>query len=610
MSRTGAGRVLEVDLGTGAARSLMVREQTRRRLGGGGALATWLLLHRTPAGLNPQDASAAVVLAGGAVAGAEHIGLSRCSVVAKSRLTGGIVDSIVEGPFAHGLSGVDLDALVVVGRAAAWSVLVVDADHVEIRPAGDLVGQTTDAVVDRLRAEYGATAHVAAVGPAGVAGLGIASLVLDGGFPTRSGGLGAVVAAKRLLAVVLAGGAPGAVRPAVDETTARAVTRKYVEAMAANPLATTQLDPPGFGFWPAPGLEGYLETENYRASTAGVPIAAADAAGSWVPVLDGACPGCPQRCLKAFGAGGSGAAAGVIHQQAIPAFTATLGLDDHDVAATANRRCHELGVEQVELSAALAAILDARADGIDPTPMPGRFGDIFLVAAIDGAVDGDPAYICLRDGVAALARRWPALAPYTLHVRGIAVPPFDPRGSYGLALGYALNPSGPRYDAFEHDIDFDDAWGDPRFIDRAGAYGVPAGGWSMSAGGPDKARATARLWQLWSGYDALGVCVFAAPPTRPLTEDDAAELVAAITGWSLDPDEVLAIGTGRLALQRRYNLREGVGSHAATLPNRFFEQPVVGGRLDGVVLDREQFAADLAVMREALGWTWPSASTR
>jgi aldehyde:ferredoxin oxidoreductase len=47
---------------------------------------------------------------------------------------------------------------------------------------------------------------------------------------------------------------------------------------------------------------------------------------------------------------------------------------------------------------------------------------------------------------------------------GIELCGFDPRGNQGLALAYAVHPLGPRYDAVEHDIDFDPVAGNELFI--------------------------------------------------------------------------------------------------------------------------------------------------
>lgn len=62
----------------------------------------------------------------------------------------------------------------------------------------------------------------------------------------------------------------------------------------------------------------------------------------------------------------------------------------------------------------------------------------------------------LADGVARATRVFgPMTGRFALYCKGIEMPVFDPRGNQGLALAFAVHPLGPRYDAVEHDIDFD-----------------------------------------------------------------------------------------------------------------------------------------------------------
>jgi aldehyde:ferredoxin oxidoreductase len=102
---------------------------------------------------------------------------------------------------------------------------------------------------------------------------------------------------------------------------------------------------------------------------------------------------------------------------------------------------------------------------------------------------------------------------------------------------------------------------------------------------------------LWSGLDALGVCLFAATPTRPLRLGQVEQLVMAITGRRPD---VLALGASRLRLQFAINRRLGFGPADDTLPDLFFEQPVRAGRYAGSVLDRAEFGAAVTALRHRL----------
>jgi aldehyde:ferredoxin oxidoreductase len=191
----------------------------------------------------------------------------------------------------------------------------------------------------------------------------------------------------------------------------------------------------------------------------------------------------------------------------------------------------------------------------------------------------------------------PQTEPYALHSKGIEMCGFDPRGNQGLALAYAVHPLGPRYDAVEHDIDFDPVWGNDLFIAGAGCERLP-----MAELSDAKVGLVANLMALWSGYDAIGLCLFAAPPTRNLNEESAALLVSAVTGQEVTPARIREWGRRRLRLMRRNNLREGLTSADDVLPDRFFTLPVDSGRLAGAVLHRAEFEAATVRLRDLLGW--------
>src|SRR6185369_4461908 len=106
---------------------------------------------------------------------------------------------------------------------------------------------------------------------------------------------------------------------------------------------------------------------------------------------------------------------------------------------------------------------------------------------------------------------------------------------------------------------------------------------------------TAILMRLYSGLDALNVCLFAATPTRPLLRRDVEDLVAAVTG---ERPDILALGARRLQLMNDINARLGVV--AETLPDRFFDEPVQAGPWAGAVLDRDAFDVALRRLRADL----------
>jgi aldehyde:ferredoxin oxidoreductase len=584
--------ILRVDLTTRSSSVTPVSEGLARRVPG--LFGLRLLLEETPPGLPVFDPAQSIVFGAGATSGRRALALAQCSVVAKSPLSGGIGESRVQGPFGPALADTGHEAVVLTGRATRPSYLLITPAEARVLDAADLWGMDTDEVTAALTARHGPETHVAAIGPAGENLVRFAGVVTDFGFTAARMGMGAVLGAKNCKAIAVLGGASPVVADAV-----RRVTHDYVSRMDTNPLTRSEHAVPGFGTWPAEGLEGYLGARNY--GTSGVSLAGftPEAFTARLTRSSGGCPGCPQDCLKSFG----GSESGVLHQEAVAAFAANLGIEDLDTVLELNEWCNRAGVDPVSVAGVLAFRCDLAQAGVLDGP---RFGDTdalrgLLPDIVHRIGEGD----LLAEGVARAAKELgPETEPYALHSKGVEIPGFDPRGCQGLGLAYAVHPLGPRYDGVEHDIDFDPVDGEELFILQAQANGCPEEGLPMDSLTKSKVDLVANLMELWSGYDAAGICLYAAPPTRNLTEDSAADLLSAVAGSPITPDEIHGWGRTRLALMRQYNLREGFTSADDILPAHFFTHPVDGGRLAGAVLDHEIF--DAATRRLRILLHWPS----
>ena len=463
-----------------------------------------------------EPADAPLALVAGVIGGSGAPATARCAAVGLSPLNGGVAETRAEGPFAAGLRAAGVTGVVLHGRATTPTVVVVTDGAARLEPAGDLWGLETGPATDRLLDRYGPTAAVAVIGPAGERRIPYASIVTSRHHPLPRLGLGAVLGAKLVKAVVCVGDARP---PVADPYTMRMIGIEYAEAVAGDKLSVWQHGWPGFGVWA--GEPGYAPVAQFTDTTRGggvgeVPPAIAAAA------TVAACPGCPTDCIKVYAGAG-------LHQEALAALGPGSGVADPWPLL----RRHE-------------------QDGTDPVSAVG-----------------------------------------TLTVRGVAIPPFDPRVQPNLGLSYVVSPIGPRYDMVEHDLDFDLDEGLPAAYPEVARLGlrVPRKRGTLDPWG------TAQLMRLWSGLDALGVCLFAATPTRPLTLARIEDLVEAITGRR---PGVLALGATRLRLQHQVNVRLGRAG-APTLPDLFFTEPVRAGRYAGAMLDRVAFEEAAADLRRHLG---------
>lgn len=562
------------------------------------------LLTDTPAGLDPYAPEALLTFWSSVVAGHQAVGLPRCAVVAKSPLTGGIGESRVTGPFGLGLRGAGIEGIVVRGRADVPVYLLVLEGSARVIEAPELWGTDTGQVTDALKDRHGEQACVAAIGPAGERMVRFAAIVTERTHPAARMGLGAVMGAKQLKAVVVLPSMSPAPR---DPGELAEITAGYASRISGNPMAATQHDRPGFGAWPLEeGLEGYAGGTNYRTSVLPlIPVTTGELAAR-VSASEGGCPGCPNDCIKRFH-NAKDERAGGLDEELFAAFGLGLGITDVDTLLDLNAECHLWGVDPVSLAFTASFLCETAErgllpEGLLPGPAP-RFGDEErLVTLLRAIALRHPGHEWLGEGVRrAAARIGPDVARFALHVKGLEMVSFDPRVSAGQALAYAVSPLGPRYDIVEHDIDFDPVDGYANGLEQMRTLGTTE--WEpMAELDAGRVGRTAVLLDMWSGLDALCVCLFAGPPIRELTLPDVARLVHAVTGWATSDAEIFLWGRRRLQLMRLYNLREGLTAEADTLPDRFFDDPVDAGRHRGAVLDRAQFDVAVRQYYELVGW--------
>lgn len=601
------GAILQVDLTSGRIRREEPDDAFWWTYGGGGLLAAALLLRQTPPGIDAFDPENLLVVASSVVAGHPYAGLARFTVAAKSPLTGGIGETRCEGPFAIGLKGSGVDAIALRGAAERPSLLLIDHGEASLHAADDLWGHTVNSTVDRLEARFGSDVRTVVIGPAGERRVRFASMIADRTHEAARMGMGAVAGSKHLKAIVIRGD----VRPPVsDPERCDAITRAYAARMRENPLATWQLDPPGFAAWiHLLGEETALCASNYRASTfAGTKAYGEDRFMAYF-AGESDCPGCPNRCIKRF-AGGTDdtfdVRAGGIHQEITGAMGPNLGIDDLETVLKANIRCKELGLDPTSLGFTLSMAMECAESGSAPAevrPLLPRFGDgVSVLSTIARIAFRDGIGDLLAEGAArASARLGPDAPRFAMHVKGLEMVPFEPRTQTNLALGFATAPIGPRYDICEHDWDYDIAAGWSHTLVGSRTLGiferVPMG--ELSA---RKVRNFKALNTIWSAADALDFCIFAIAPTRPLSLDGMAELLAAVTGWETSSHEVMRFGERRNHLMRVYNLREGLTAADDTLPDRFFNDPIPAGGHAGAKLDPEAFAESVRTYYRMMGW--------
>ena len=607
MSRYGYhGRILHLDLAREEIRVEEPPEALYRITGGAGVLVARLLIEHTAADIDPLGPDNLLIFANSVVSGFALAGLSRHVVCAKSPLTHGIGETRVEGPWSAALKRSGYDALVFHGASHRLTGVLIENGKVSFFDARELRGLTTDRATDRLEERYGAGVGVATIGPAGENLVRFASIVSHRTHQAQRMGMGAVMGAKKLKAIVLKGGSPP---PLADAAAGARISADFAAAIPHNVLASWQKNRPGFAVWVHDhGIDAALDVDNFRTAS----FAHTDRYDKplWAPYYRGvaACPGCANDCMKVYHVDGRGdVRASAMHQEVTGAMGPNIGTPDVATLIAYNTRLNELGLDPVSLGFTLSMAMELRERGIltaaDLDGVDLRFGNVEATRAMIERITcregiGDVLAEGAKRAAAHLGRGAEAFA---MHVKGLEMAPFEPRSQTNLATGFAVAPIGPRYDICEHDWDYDVDVGWSHTLDLSRTLGIHER-IPMEHLGVDKVRNYKALNTLWSAADALCFCIFAVAPTRVLTMGMMTRLVTAVTGWETSSYELMRIGERRNQLYRVYNNREGLGPADDTLPERFFDETISDGPKQGRRLDRTTFEQVIAAYYQMMGW--------
>src|SRR5438093_324 len=204
-------RILHVDLTSRTTRTEEIAEATYRKYRGGGALAAHILLRDMKPGAEPLGPDNVLVFTTSVINGLSLSGTNRYTAAAKSPLTGGYGESEAGGWWGPELRAAGWDGVVVHGASATPVYLWIKDDRVEFRDAAPYWGKLSGDVQDGIEAELGdKRVRTLQCGVAGEKLVRYAAIVNQLKHFNGGGGLGAVIGAKKLKAIVVRGSKPPA----------------------------------------------------------------------------------------------------------------------------------------------------------------------------------------------------------------------------------------------------------------------------------------------------------------------------------------------------------------------------------------------------------------
>ncbi len=493
---------------------------------GGRGLSAKILAKEVPPSTDPLGPGARLILANGPLAGTMAPSFGRMSMGGKSPLTMGIKEANVGGAAGQKIDKLGVRAIVVQGAPSDGKLYVakVSRDGVAFEEAEEYSGMGNYKLAEALQAKHGKKVAIISIGVAGERKQKAASIALTDkdGLPTRHaarGGLGAVMGAKGLKAIVVDDEGTKNVAPAQKDIYRDAV-KAWPDSLHANK---------SFKTFAATGTAGVLGVLSRMSSTpmqnySGQPPEGMenlfgenimkDEEGRGHK-MDACMQGCMVKCSLIYNDAEGNHLTSALEYETLALMGTNLGVADPDAVSLFDHLCDDIGIDTIEVGSALGVAASA-----------GKFamGD---AAAVEGLLkeieEGTDLGAMIADGVVNTAlklgvTRVPAF-------RGQAIPAHDPRVGEPTGVTYHTSPMGADHTA----------------------------GLKYAMENEVAVEASLKEQITNATLDSIGLCQFAIAGKTPITVTFCKDLINACHGLDITEDDVINIGRGCLRDEIEFN---------------------------------------------------------
>ena len=589
-----AGRILHVDLTSGAVKTEKLDKETAKKYIGGIGLGMRLFLDNSKPGTDPFNPKNPLIFITGPLSGtmAASAGNSY-AVVSKSPLTDGIAESKSHGFFGAELKRAGYDAVIFTGKSDKLVYAWIDDDSVQLLDAQHLKGKSPHEAEIAIREDLGDFyIRVSAIGEAGENLVRTACIINDEFRAIGRTGMGAVMGAKNLKAVAVRGtndvnvadleGFTEFVRM-IHERMKGPATRKYrtlgtpenvlvLNAIQAMPTRNfTQAS-----FEGAEKVSGEYLNERYIKKIIG-------------------CATCGMRCdhIGVVPEGPYKGTTARVEFECLWALGPNCGVDRLDAIIEAIYQCDHYGMDGISTGVIVSFAMDCYEHGIltkkDTDGLDLRFGNAeALVEMIKrtGSRKGWLGDVLAEGTMRAAEKIGRGAVKYANHIKGLELPGYDLRTLKTAALGFAVSYRGAchlRSGAYSPDV--------KGKVDR---FKIEKGRGKIVMKGED----------VYNVIDSLILCKFSRGVYYEELEDMAKYYTLA-TGIKMTPEELMQAGERINNLARVLNIREGKGTREYDqLPPKILTVPVPEeGVAKGAVVNQKEFDVGLDDYYAVRGWT-------
>ncbi len=424
-----SNKVLEVDLTTKKFTVSDVDTKDLAMYMGGKGLGLKMLYDRMPAGVDPLGEENMIAFMMGVLMGTGAPCSGRFAAVTKSPLTGIMASASCGGPFGMALKTSGWDGIIVKGKSAKPVMLVVDSKGVEFRDAGKYWGMDTHEVQEHLDKIGSAVV----IGPAGENLVSYANICSGHRFLGR-GGMGAVMGSKNLKAIV-SKGKEYKIVPKNQKKFAK--TRKTsMDYINSNKVSGNQYRNLGTNSHVMlSNKAGILPVRNFTTGSHGeAHKVSAEVMLTKFNAKKSTCKPCAILCGHKATFGGV--------DRIVPEFETTglfgpnLEIFDPVIISKWNETCSLMGVDTISAAGTIAWAMEATEKGLFKSNLKFGCPDHIDQTLLDiGHAKGIGKE--LGKGSRWLSRKYGG-EDFAMHVKGLELAAYDPRGAFGQGLAFAV----------------------------------------------------------------------------------------------------------------------------------------------------------------------------
>lgn len=591
-----AGKILVLDLTTRSQRIEQPDDETYLTYIGGYGLGAYYLYRMQQSGADPLGPGNTLGFFAGLLTGTKGMTSNRYTVVGRSPKTGGWGDANSGGTFGPMMKSSGLDGILLTGANDRPVYLLWREGKAELLPADDLWGLDTSETDDRLTERHGPNARVACIGPAGEQQSLLSCIINEKGRAAGRSGLGAVMGAKKLKAVVVVGPSAADI-PIADPDGYKQAMGKHREFLKTTTRWTVMRQ---YGTCGAlAGLTAMADTPVKNWAGVGevdFPTAAKISDDKVIALQQKkyACWRCPLGCggLTEVPDGPYAASGHKPEYETLGAFGAMCLNDDLASIHMCNDLCNRAGLDTIGTGGTVAFAIECFERGlIGPQETGGlelRWGNAEAIVELTRKIaTREGVGELFADGTKRAAERiGQGAEAYAIQVGGEELPMHDPRLVPSAATTYKMDATPGRHTQVSTWIS-ELSSGPPGLVEEP----------QPQHHYPGKGKLHVRMNSYFHIAQCAGMCNFATLALKP---DVLTDSLTHVTGHEFTLDDVLMRGERIAALRMAFNLREGIRNVDLELPDRVIGKPPLP---EGKTANRTvEIDVQVQDYLEAIGW--------